>query len=177
MILIVDFFAVLMFIVGAFCSVGAAAVLVAIGEFFAAHLTATIIGIVIISIIVGAVKTLLVCAEDDTLWGVSFIASLMSVGSVILFAFMYIIPLWVYYGGFHSLVETIASIIIFYIISSGISMAVSTGVTEIDLPKGPSVTIANFLSKVVCIIALYFIGVDGIRCYLFDYLGIMAPFV
>ena len=151
--------------------------LMMIGNYLTAH-PAVFFTLLIITAIIGTViKTMFVASDDDNLWGISAIFCFLSTCGTILFLFMYPIPLWVYNGGFHALIETVAGLIFLTIgkaLFSGLFCAPFYACT--DECTGPVLAFVAFASKLATIFVLYLLNVDGIKYYLFDFLGIMAPF-
>ncbi len=175
-VVIVDIGAIIALIVGAFCFAGASVALLNIFEFLMAHLVFTSVAILIIAIVSAVIRTVIIASDDDAWLPYTFITSFLSSATTIIFIFMYIIPLWIYYGGFYSVFETLAALIV-YALVTGLLIFVFYHVFEAMLEEGPALATADLLAKIGCLALLYFVGVDGIQCYLFDYIGVMAPFV
>lgn len=169
-IILIDLGSVLAAIGIAFVIFMVAGGVLAVCNWLVAHAAIALTILAIIAIVWTIIKVAIIFAEDDSYWGVSIIFSILSVLSMMLFIFMYIIPLWVYYGGFYSVIDTIASFI-FFAIGTFIFNALFS-VVFCWVEDGPRIALCDFFSVTATITMLYFINIDGIRCYLFDFLGI-----
>lgn len=175
MIILVDLGSVLAFIGIAFLVFMIAGGVLAVCNWLVAHAAVALTILALIAIVWTILKVVAVLAEDDSYWGISVVFTLLSVLAMILFIFMYIVPLWVYYGGLHSVIETVASFIFFTI--GTLVFNFIFGALFCWVEDGPRIAICDFFSVVATIAVLYFINIDGIRCYLFDFLAIRAPFI
>lgn len=105
-----------------------------------------------------------------------FVFNLLAAGIELCFMLGYILPTWIYAGGFYAMGETVASIILFFIAGIIGKFIISFILEAIAISPCAARGIADFIAKGGTFIAFYFL-LNGLNCYIFDFLGIKAPFI
>ncbi len=177
MIFVYDLSAVITLVLSAAGFALASSALTIALEWLFNHLAFTLVLFAVFLIVSALFKTATTAKGNGRISiSVGFVFNLMSAVIELIFTLGYIVPTWVYAGGFYAMGETVASVILFYIACVIGKVVIAQVFSFLRVPPCVAYGLADFIAKGGTFVGFYFV-LNGLSCYIFDYLGIAAPFI